>query len=135
MTYEEKKAWLNRYREAEKLYQRLSYQLAEAQAATVHVTQNLSPTPGSSSDGQALARAVEREEEAENLAYAQLAVCDALYTEIENALIQIPISNGYIILHKYYLNGLTWEEIASSLQISIRWIHKLRRASIDWLKI
>ena len=30
MTYEEKISWLSRYREAEKLYQRLSYRLAEA---------------------------------------------------------------------------------------------------------
>ena len=33
MTYEEKISWLSRYREAEKLYQRLSYRLAEAQEA------------------------------------------------------------------------------------------------------
>ena len=32
MTYEEKISWLSRYREAEKLYQRLSYRLVEAQA-------------------------------------------------------------------------------------------------------
>ena len=39
MTYEEKISWLSRYREAEKLYQRLSYRLAEAQEATRHITQ------------------------------------------------------------------------------------------------
>lgn len=40
MTYEEKISWLSRYREAEKLYQRLSYRLAEAQEAARHITQN-----------------------------------------------------------------------------------------------
>ena len=70
MTYEEKISWLSRYREAEKLYQRLSYRLAEAQEATRHITQNLSAAPGGSKDGQSLARAVEREEEAERRAYA-----------------------------------------------------------------
>ena len=74
MTYEEKINWLFRYREAERLYQRLSYRLAEAQEATRHITQNLSAAPGGSKDGQSLARAVEREEEAERRAYAQLAV-------------------------------------------------------------
>ena len=69
MTYEEKISWLSRYREAEKLYQRLSYRLAEAQEATRHITQNLSAAPGGSKDGQSLARAVEREEEAERRAY------------------------------------------------------------------
>ena len=57
MTYEEKISWLSRYREAEKLYQRLSYRLAEAQEATRHITQNLSAAPGGSKDGQSLARA------------------------------------------------------------------------------
>ena len=42
MTYEEKINWLFRYREAERLYQRLSYRLAEAQEAT-----RAEPRPGS----------------------------------------------------------------------------------------
>ena len=89
MTYEEKISWLSRYREAEKLYQRLSYRLAEAQEATRHITQNLSAAPGGSKDGQNLARAVEREEEAERRAYAQLAVCDALFEEIDAVLVKL----------------------------------------------
>ena len=89
MTYEEKISWLSRYREAEKLYQRLSYRLAEAQEATRHITQNLSAAPGGSKDGQSLARAVEREEEAERRAYAQLAVLDALFAEIDAVLVQL----------------------------------------------
>ena len=89
MTYEEKISWLFRYREAEKLYQRLSYRLAEAQEATRHITQNLSTAPGGSKDGQNLARAVEREEEAEHRVFAQLAVCDALFAEIDAVLVQL----------------------------------------------
>ena len=53
MTYEEKINWLFRYREAERLYQRLSYRLAEAQEAARHITQNLSAAPGGSKDGRA----------------------------------------------------------------------------------
>lgn len=135
MTYEEKKQWLRRYREAEKTYQNLSYRLAEAQAATRHITQNYSATPGGSRDGQNLARAVEREDEAERKAYNQLAVCDRLFNEIEAALIQVPVYNGYLILHKYYLNGLTWEQIATDLGLSIRWVHRLRRFAIEHLKL
>jgi hypothetical protein len=40
--YRAVKAWLNRYREAEKRYYLLSDRLAEAQEATRHITQNLS---------------------------------------------------------------------------------------------
>ena len=38
MTYEEKKAWLDRYREAEKKYNRLSERMAEAQTAARRIT-------------------------------------------------------------------------------------------------
>ena len=105
MNYEEKISWLSRYREAEKLYQRLSYRLAEAQEATRHITQNLSAAPGGSKDGQSLARAVERQEEAERRAYAQLAVCDALFAEIDAVLVQLD-SAEYCALRKYYLDCL-----------------------------
>lgn len=134
MTYEEKCIWLNRYREAEKLYQNLSYRLAEAQTATRHITQDYNAAPGGSRDGQNLARAIEREAEAERKAYDQRAVCDALFNEIEAVLLQIPIHNGYVILHKYYLNGLTWEQIADDLEVSPRWVYKLRRIAIERLK-
>ena len=101
------KAWLNRYREAEKRYYLLSDRLAEAQEATRHITQSLSAVPGGSKDGQSLARAVEREEEAERRAYEQRAVCDRLFLEIKSALDRIQNEKAYTVLYKYYLDCLT----------------------------
>ena len=135
MDYEEKKVWLNRYREAEKLYQRFSYQLADAQAATRHITQNLSAVPSGNGDGQNLARAVEREEEAKRKAYTQLAACDRLAEEIEAALMNIQSNKEYIVLHKYYLNCLTWEQVAAELNFSVRRIFFLRQKAIEHLEI
>lgn len=135
MTYEEKKAWLGRYREAEKKYRQLSERLAEAQTATRRTTQNVSAVPGGSGDGQSLARAVEREEEAERRAYAQLAVCDALFEEIDEVLEQLEDYRDYCILRKYYLNFQTWEKIAADMDISVRWLHSLRAQAIEQLKI
>ena len=120
MTYEEKISWLSRYREAEKLYQRLSYRLAEAQEATRHITQNLS--------------AVEREEEAERRAYAQLAVCDALFEEIDAVLVQLD-SAEYCALRKYYLDCLKWEQVAADMNFTSRGIFALRRRAIEHLKL
>ena len=97
--YRTVKAWLNRYREAEKRYYLLSDRLAEAQEATRHITQSLSAAPSGSKDGQSLARAVEREEEAERRAYEQRAVCDRLFLEIRNALAQIQNEKAYTVLY------------------------------------
>lgn len=135
MTYEEKKAWLGRYREAEKKYNRLSERLAEAQTATRRITQNISAVPGGGGDGQNLARAVEREEEAERKAYAQRAICDTLFEEIDEALEQLEDHRDYCILREYYLNLQTWEQIAARMNISPRWLHSLRAHAIEQLNI
>lgn len=135
MTYEEKKAWLGRYREAEKKYNRLSERLAEAQTATRRITQNIIAVPGGAGDGQNLARAVEREEEAERKAYAQRAICDTLFEEIDEALEQLEDYRDYCVLREYYLNLQTWEQIAARMNISPRWLHHLRAHAIEQLKI
>ena len=132
MTYEEKLVWLNRYRNAERLYQRYSYQLAEAQTATRNITQKLSAVPSGSGDGQSLARAVEREEEAERRVYAQQAICDKLFAEIENVLEQIWSNRAYTILHKHYLN---WERIAEEMDLSLRRVYAIRQDTVEQLKL
>lgn len=129
------KAWLNRYREAEKRYYLLSDRLAEAQEATRHITQSLSAAPGGSKDGQSLARAVEREEEAERRAYEQRAVCDRLFLEIRNALGQIQNEKAYTVLYKYYLDCLTWDRVAKDMNYSLRMVYVLRRKAMEELSL
>lgn len=135
MTYEEKNAWLNRYREAERLYKRYLYQLAEAQTATRNITQNLSAVPGGGGDGQNLARAVEREEEAERKAYAQRAACDKLFAEIDLVLRQLDDNRNYSILRRYYLDLQTWERIADETNYSVRRIYAIRKSCVERLNI
>lgn len=133
--YRAVKAWLNRYREAEKRYYLLSDRLAEAQEATRHITQSLSAAPGGSKDGQSLARAVEREEEAERRTYEQRAVCDRLFLEIRNALDQIRNEKAYTVLYKYYLDCLTWDRVAKDMNYSLRMVYVLRRKAMDELSL
>ncbi len=135
MSHEEKKAWLWRYRDAEKLFRQFSYRLEEARTAARHTTQNFSPTPSSSGDGQSLARAVEREDDLERQLTFQLAECNALHEEIDEALQQLEDFREYHILKDYYLNSKTWEQIANDQNVSVRWIHELRRHAINQLKI
>ena len=135
MTYEEKKAWLGRYREAEKKYNRLSERLAEAQTATRRITQNINAIPGGGGDGQNLARAVEREEEAERKAYAQRAVCDKLFAEIDPVLRQLDDNRNYSILRRYYLDLQTWERIADETNYSVRRIYAIRKSCVERLNI
>lgn len=131
--YHTVKAWLERYRKAEKRYYFLSDRLAEAQEATRHITQNISAVPGGSKDGQSLARAVEREEEAERRAYEQRAVCDRLFIEIQEELSRIQDEKAYTVLYKYYLDCLTWAQIAKDMNYSLRMVYVLRRRAFEEL--
>jgi len=132
--YRTVKSWLNRYRE-EKRYYLLSDRLAEAQEATRHITQSLSAAPGGSKDGQSLARAVEREEEAERRAYEQRAVCDRLFLEIKSALDRIQNEKAYTVLYKYYLDCLTWDRVAKDMNYSLRMVYVLRRKAMEELSL
>lgn len=64
MTYEEKKAWLWRYRTAKRFELLKLDELATLQTDATHTTQRFSPVPGGNGDGQALPRSVERIDEA-----------------------------------------------------------------------
>ena len=54
MTYEEKKAWLWRYRSAKRFERLRLDELATLEAEAMHTTQRYSATPGGGGDGQAL---------------------------------------------------------------------------------
>ena len=135
MNYEEKKAWLWRYRDAQKLLEQLCCRLEEARTAARHTTQNFSPTPSGSGDGQSLARALERTDDLAHQVSFQLAECDALYEEIDDALQQLEDFWKYHILKDYYLEGKTWEQIAHDTNYSLSMIYVLRRKAMEQLPL
>ena len=135
MTYEEKKAWLWRYRDAQKLLKQLCYRLEEARTAARHTTQNFSPTPSGSGDGQSLARAIERTDDLEHQVTFQLAECDALYEEIDEVLQQLEDFREYHILKGYYLDIKTWEQVAHDMNYSLSMIYVVRRKAMEQLRL
>ena len=135
MTYEEKKAWLWRYRDADKLFRQLTCRLEEARTAARRTTQNFSPTPSGSGDGQSLARAVEREDDLERQVAFQLAECNALFEEIDEALQQLPDHRDYTVMKKYYLDVLTWEQVARDMNYSLGMIFIIRRRALEQLQL
>lgn len=135
MTYEEKKAWLWRYRSADKLFRQLTCRLEEARTAARRTTQNFSPTPSGSGDGQSLARAIEREDDLERQASFQLSECNALFEEIDEALQQLPDYRDYTVMKKYYLDVLTWEQIARDMNYSLGMIFIIRRRALEQLQL
>lgn len=118
MTYEEKKAWLWRYRTAKRFELLKLDELATLEAEAFHTTQRLSPVPGGSGDGQALPRSVERIDEARRAAEAQSAVCDAIRAEIMDVFSQLDNEVDFMILFRRYILLEDWPDISEHVRIS-----------------
>lgn len=135
MTYEEKKAWLWRYRTAKRFELLKLDELATLEAEAFHTTQRFSPVPGGSGDGQALPRSVERIDEARRAAEAQSAVCDTIRAEIMNVFSQLDNEVDFMILFRRYILLEDWKTIAKNIRMTARWVFTRHRAAIDQLDI
>lgn len=135
MTYEEKKAWLWRYRSAKRFERLRLDELATLEAEAVHTTQRYSAAPGGGGDGQALPRAVERIEEARRAAEAQSAVCDAIRAEIMEVFSQLDDEVDFMILFRRYILLEDWPDIAVIVRISRSQMFQRHSAAIKRLEI
>lgn len=135
MTYEEKKAWLWRYRRARKKELYLTRELKEAELDYGRMTRTLSSVPGGGGDGQALPRAVERVEKARQALEAQLLLCDDLHAEIMATLFCLGDPDDYEMLNLRYLHFKTWESIAAEMKLCLRQVYRRHRHAVDELEL
>lgn len=135
MTYEEKKAWLWRYRSAKRFERLRLDELATLEAEAMHTTQRYSAMPGGGGDGQALPRAVERIDEARRAAEAQSAVCDAIRAEIMEVFSQLDDEVDFMILFRRYILLEDWPDIAINIRSSRSQMFQRHSAAIKRLDI
>ena len=135
MTYEEKKAWLWRYRSAKRFERLRLDELETLEAEACHTTQRYSPTPGGGGDGQTLPRSVERIDEARREAEAQSAVCDAIRAEIMEVFSQLDDEVDFMILFRRYILLEDWPDIAINIRSSRSQMFQRHSAAIKRLDI
>lgn len=135
MTYEEKKAWLWRYRTAKRFELLKLDELATLQTDATHTTQRYSAAPGGGGDGQALPRAVERIEEARQAAEAQSAVCDAIRAELMDVFSQLDNEVDFMILFRRYILLEDWDNIAVYVRLSRSQMFQHHSAAVRQLDI
>lgn len=135
MTYEEKKAWLWRYRDACKKADYLRDALDEAKKDTGRTTQQLSGMPGCGGDGQALPRSVERVEDAQTALDDQTYLCNTLRCELLAKLLCLTDPDDHEIMRRRYVCFQKWEQISKDLQISMRQVYRHHRKAIDILTL
>lgn len=135
MTYEEKKAWLWRYRSAKRFERLRLDELATLEAEAMHTTQRYSPTPGGGGDGQTLPRSVERIEEARQAAEAQSTVCDAIRAELMDVFSQLDNEVDFMILFRRYVLLEDWDKIAVYVRLSRSQMFQHHSAAVRQLDI
>ena len=119
MTYEEKKAWLWRYRSAKRFELLRLDEVATLEAEARRTTQRYSALPGGSGDGQTLPRCVER--------------IDAIRAEIMAAFRQLGNEVDFMILFRRYILLEDWGEIAYHVRLSRSQVFQHHSAAVKRL--
>ena len=130
MTYEEKVAWLRRYRQAQRRQAELEQEVEQLDSAAKRVTPMLSGMPGGPGDGNALPRAVENLLEAKAELEAQCDICGDIRREVVAAIEQVTNQRDNEILRRRYLLGRKWEQIAEEMGMNDRWIRRTHHNAI-----
>ena len=126
----------NAIKEAVRILSTLLRQELEAQRARAcKTTAALTGMPGGGGDGQALPRAVESIVAAQQELQAQINLCGATRREVVAVLDQVADARDHEILRRRYLLGQTYEKIAESLNISVRYCIKLHKACVQKVHI
>ena len=135
MTYESKKRWLMRYREAVRLETELSQEIETLKTEATRITPLLSGTPGSSGGTDKLPRAVERIEEAQQQLQSQIDASQIIREEIESTINAMSEHEPKEILRRRYLLGQRWATIADTMAIDSSWMYRLHKRAVVKLKI
>lgn len=135
MNYEEKVHWLRRYRDALRLEEELRQELEDQRSRACKTTAALTGMPGGGGDGQALPRAVESIVAIQQELQAQINICGAIRREVVAALDQVADERDHEILHRRYLRGQKFEQIAVEMNLEYRWVRRLHKKCVDKMDI
>lgn len=135
MTYDEKIAFLRRYRDAQRTMRRLLEELQQLQAEATSVSQALSGMPSGGGDGQAIPRAVERIADAESRLVSAYGAALAECSRVKDAIDTVPDPLRRDILTSRYILGQRWERIAADIDRDLRWVLRLHHRAVDELTI
>lgn len=135
MTYDEKIAFLRRYRDAQRTMRCLLEELAQLRAEAASVSAALSGMPSGGGDGQAIPRAVERIADAESRLASAYGTALAERSRVKDAIDTVPDPLRRDILTRRYILGQRWERIAADLDRDLRWVLRLHHRAVDELTI
>ena len=134
MTYENKVAWLRRYRQALRDETRLRDRIKAVRSRAESTTQALRPVVGGDSqDGTKIERCAELLDH--HQLQEQLVASEQIRVEIEAAIQALPSALQRDVLQARYIDGLPVWRTANRLNISESWVLKAQKKAVENLKI
>ena len=135
MTYDEKIAFLRRYRDAQRTMRRLLEELAQLRAEAASVSQALTGAPSGGGDGQAIPRAVERIADAESRLASAYGAALSERNRVKDAIDTVPDPLRRDILTRRYILGQRWERIAADNDLVMRQVFRLHHRAVEGLDL
>ena len=135
MEYNDKVHWLRRYLDAQRRERVLAEEVERLRAEAERVTPLLSGMPGSGPNADKLPAAVGRIIDAQQQLEAQINCCHAIRREVVAAINTVTDDRQHEILHRRYILGQRWEQIAVNMCIEYRWVWRLHKKAINKLTI
>ena len=135
MTYDEKLAFLRRYRDAQRTMRRCMEELEQLRSEAASVSQALSGAPSGGGDGQAIPRAVERIADAESRLVSAYGAALAELSQVEKVIETEPDPLRRDILIRRYIIGQRWERIAADNNFTLRRVLQLHHSTVDRMEI
>lgn len=133
MTYDEKLAFLRRYRDAQRTMRRCMEELSQLRAEAASVSAALSGMPSGGGDGQAIPRAVERIADAESRLASAYGTALAERSRVKDAIDTVPDPLRRDILTRRYILGQRWERIAADNDLVMRQVFRLHHRAVEAL--
>ena len=134
MTYQEKLAFLRRYREAVRQEDTILQEIEALRCQAARVTQALTGMPGGG-DGQAIPRAVERIMETQMLLAAEAVRAVNVHDQVKAAIDGVTDPLRRDILTRRYILGQRWERIAADNNFTLRRVLQLHHSTVDRMEI
>ncbi len=135
MTTKEKKEYLKRYRKIDREVNQLLMEKDEIFSLGTKITPTYSDMPKGTGENNKIQSTIEKLEEQEEKINKKIDLLYEVKEDIEKTLHTVEDDTLRVLLRYRYINGLTWEEIAVTMNYDYRWILRLHGKALNKLTI
>ena len=135
MTTKEKKEYLKRYRKIDREVNQLLMEKDEIISLGTRITPRYSDLPRGWGESNKVQLSVEKLEAQEEKIDKKIDLLHEVKADIEKAIQTVEDDTLKFLLRYRYINGLTWEKIAVTMNYDYRWILRLHGKALNKLTI